>query len=209
LPRALGRVQGRADARPGNRRRRQPSRCRCGSDRGDPGTLVKLGIVTPSSYIGTLMELSKNRRGTFLEMEYLDPSASFSISSAAGRGDRRLLRSAQDSHPGLRVDGLRGIGYRRRIWSRSMSLSPETGRCVVSDSASRPGSGDRARARPPPARPDPRQMFDVAVQAAIGSNVIARETSSPCARTSLRNAMAATSLASVSCSRSRKRGSSG
>jgi GTP-binding protein LepA len=34
---------------------------------------VKLGIVTPSTYIGTLMELAKNRRGTFLSMDYLDP----------------------------------------------------------------------------------------------------------------------------------------
>ncbi len=34
---------------------------------------VKLSVVTPSQYIGPLMELSTNRRGTFDNMEYLDP----------------------------------------------------------------------------------------------------------------------------------------
>ena len=34
---------------------------------------VKLGVVTPDRYIGTLMELTTNRRGTFETMEYLDP----------------------------------------------------------------------------------------------------------------------------------------
>ena len=34
---------------------------------------VTLSVVTPSQYIGALMELSTNRRGTFLDMEYLDP----------------------------------------------------------------------------------------------------------------------------------------
>ena len=35
---------------------------------------VKLSVVTPSSYIGPLMELSTNRRGDFMTMEYLDPT---------------------------------------------------------------------------------------------------------------------------------------
>ena len=34
---------------------------------------VTLSVVTPSQYIGALMELSTNRRGTFIDMEYLDP----------------------------------------------------------------------------------------------------------------------------------------
>src|SRR5881394_1758141 len=35
---------------------------------------VNLSVVTPSSYIGPLMELSTNRRGLFQNMEYLDPT---------------------------------------------------------------------------------------------------------------------------------------
>ncbi|HET7702091.1 MAG TPA: translation elongation factor 4, partial [Candidatus Limnocylindrales bacterium] len=35
---------------------------------------VNLSVVTPSHYIGPLMELTTNRRGIFENMEYLDPS---------------------------------------------------------------------------------------------------------------------------------------
>ena len=35
---------------------------------------VKVSIVTPASYIGTLLELATNRRGAFTDMEYLDPT---------------------------------------------------------------------------------------------------------------------------------------
>ncbi len=35
---------------------------------------VKLSIVTPTTYIGSLMELGTNHRGDFVEMEYLDPT---------------------------------------------------------------------------------------------------------------------------------------
>src|SRR5687767_5304281 len=34
---------------------------------------VKVSIVTPATYIGTLMELATTRRGSFIGMEYLDP----------------------------------------------------------------------------------------------------------------------------------------
>ena len=34
---------------------------------------VKVSVVTPSQYIGTLMELSTGRRGVFQTMEYIDP----------------------------------------------------------------------------------------------------------------------------------------
>ena len=34
---------------------------------------VKVSVITPTTYIGPLMELATNRRGTFQDMEYLDP----------------------------------------------------------------------------------------------------------------------------------------
>ena len=51
----------------------------------------------------------------------------------------------------------------------------------------------------------PRQMFEVAMQAAIGATSSPAPRSRRCARTCWPNAMAATSRASASCSRSRKR----
>ena len=57
---------------------------------------VKLSVVTPSQYIGTLMELSTGRRGTFQTMEYLDPErVLLDLRAAPGRGDRGLLRPAE------------------------------------------------------------------------------------------------------------------
>ena len=34
---------------------------------------VKVNVITPTSYIGPLMELATDRRGTFQNMEYVDP----------------------------------------------------------------------------------------------------------------------------------------
>ena len=70
---------------------------------------VKVSVVTPTTYIGTLIELATNRRGSFETMEYLDADrVLLDVRAAPGRGHRRLLRSAQEPQPGLCVDGLRG-----------------------------------------------------------------------------------------------------
>jgi GTP-binding protein LepA len=139
---------------------------------------VKLGVVTPASYIGTLMELAKNRRGTFLEMEYLDPQR------VLLNFELPLAEVIVDFYDQLktRTQGYASMDF-EEIGSRPANLvkvdvlvagDPVDALSVIvhRDRAQAIGRELVHRLR----GLIPRQMFEVAVQAAIGSNVIARET---------------------------------
>ena len=81
--------------------------------------MLDMSIVTPSRYIGAIMDLVTTRRGEFRRMEYLQavtssgdgrpvdgrPRAAGVPRTSVG-GAHGLLRPAQVTHPGLRVDGL-------------------------------------------------------------------------------------------------------
>jgi GTP-binding protein LepA len=139
---------------------------------------VKLGIVTPSTYIGTLMELAKNRRGTFLDMEYLDPQRvllNFELPLAEVIVD--FYDQLKTRTQGYASMDFEEIGYRAAPLVKVDILVAGDAVDALSVIVHR----DRAQAigRELVHRLRgliPRQMFDVAVQAAIGSNVIARET---------------------------------
>jgi GTP-binding protein LepA len=139
---------------------------------------VRASIIVPKEYVGPVMELSNERRGSFDDMEYLAEDrvlllydlplgeivldyydqlksrtkgyASFDY-DFAGFKEGELVR-VDVLIAGEPVDALSLISHRDAAYSR--------GRALV----------DRLREE------IPRQMFDVAVQAAIGSRVIARET---------------------------------
>ena len=139
---------------------------------------VKLGVVTPSQYIGALMELSTNRRGTFVGMEYLDPQrvlitfemplaelivdyydqlksrsqgyASMDYEEAGYRAANLVKLDVLVA--GEPVDALSLIVHRDRSQSIGRRLTEKLKELI------------------------PRQMFEVPIQAAIGSNVIARES---------------------------------
>src|SRR5689334_11314068 len=139
---------------------------------------VKASIIVPKEYVGAVMELCNERRGTFDHMEYLSPErvhlmyelplgeivldyydqlksrtrgyASFDY-DLAGFKAGKLVR-VDVLVAGESVDALSLIVHR--------DFAYERGRLLV----------DKLREE------IPRQMFDVAIQAAIGSRVIARET---------------------------------
>jgi len=139
---------------------------------------VRLSVVTPTQYIGSLMELSTNRRGTFDAMEYLDPQRVllrfemplaelivdyFDQLKSRSQGYASMDYEEADYRPanlvkldilvaGEPVDALSLIVHRDRAASTGRSLVARLKELI------------------------PRQMFEVPVQAAIGSNVIARET---------------------------------
>ena len=132
------------------------------------------------------------------------------LRDAPGRAHRRLLRPAQEPQPGLRLDGLRGARLsrgepgqgrhpgQRRAGRRAVDHRPPrprpdapVGRWRSGSSSSSRARCSRSRSRPPsaatssPARPSER-----------------------CARTSSPSVTVATSPASASCSRSRRKASS-
>ena len=139
---------------------------------------VRASIIVPKDYVGPVMELSNERRGSFDHMEYLSEDrvllvydlplgeivldyydqlksrtrgyASFDYDFGGFRaGDLVRVDVLIAGEP---VDALSLISHRDSAYSRGRNLV------------------DRLREE------IPRQMFDVAVQAAIGSRVIARET---------------------------------
>ncbi|CAN5848092.1 translation elongation factor 4 [soil metagenome] len=139
---------------------------------------VKLSIVTPATYIGTLMEQATNRRGTFQTMEYLDPTRvllSFELPLAEVIVDFfDQLKSRTQGYASMDYEEL---GYREGDLVRLDVLvagEPVDALSLILHRSRAQSDGrvlvDRLKGL------IPRQMFEVPVQAAVGSNVIARET---------------------------------
>ncbi len=139
---------------------------------------VRVSVVTPSSYIGPLMELSTNRRGSFVDLEYIDPVRvlmRFELPLAeliVDYYDQLKTRTA-----GYASMDYEEVGYRpanlvkldvlvagEPVDALSMIVHREKAISVGRTLA------ERLKAL------IPRQMFEVPIQASIGSNVIARET---------------------------------
>ncbi|MDH3247968.1 MAG: translation elongation factor 4 [Acidimicrobiia bacterium] len=139
---------------------------------------VRAMIITPTEYIGTIMELVTNRRGEVGNMHYLTtdrveltyhlPLAEvvfdfFDNLKSRTRGYASLDYETEDYRQsdlvkvdillnGMPVDAFSAIVHR--------SAAQDYGRTMV----------DRLR------KLIPRQMFDVPIQAAVGSRIISRET---------------------------------
>jgi GTP-binding protein LepA len=139
---------------------------------------VKLSVVTPSAYIGALMELSTNRRGTFVNMEYLDPTRvvlHFEMPLAELIVDYfDQLKSRSQGYASMDYEEL---GYRPANLAKVDILvngEPVDALSIIvhRDRAQNTGRQLAERLK----QLIPRQMFEIPIQAAIGSNVIARET---------------------------------
>jgi GTP-binding protein LepA len=139
---------------------------------------VRLSVVTPATYIGALMELSTNRRGSFVDLEYLDPTRvlmRFELPLAeliVDYYDQLKTRTA-----GYASMDYEEIGYRAANLVRldvMVSGEPVDALSIIvhRENAAALGRTLVGRLR----RLIPRQMFEVPIQAAIGSNVVARET---------------------------------
>ncbi len=142
---------------------------------------VKARITTPSDYIGAIMQLGQERRGEFLHMEYLD-TARVQMDWEFPLGEIVLdfydrLKTVSRGYAAMDYDH---SGYRRSDLVKLDMLingDPVDAFSVIihGDKAYEWGRKVAAKLR----ELIPRQLFEVVIQAAIGSKIIARETIRP------------------------------
>ena len=139
---------------------------------------IRASIIVPKEYVGTVMELNNERRGAFDHLEYLSPERVHLIYELP------LAEIVLDYYDQLKS---RTRGYASFDYDLSGFQSGKLVRVDVLvggepvDALSliihREFAYDRGRLLVEKLREEiPRQMFDVPIQAAIGSRVIARET---------------------------------
>ncbi|HEY8656903.1 MAG TPA: translation elongation factor 4 [Candidatus Limnocylindria bacterium] len=139
---------------------------------------MKVTIIVPKQYVGPVMDLSQGKRGTLMDMSYVDPVR------AMLTYDMPLGEVIVDFYDQLksRSQGYASLDYELREYRAAdlVRLDVLIAGTVVDalsmivhrDRAAGTGRVLCAKLR----ELIPRQMFDVAIQAAIGGKVIARET---------------------------------
>ena len=140
--------------------------------------VVRAAILTPKEYVGSIMELCQGRRGTYIDMEYLDPNRVqlnylmplneiiydfFDALKSRTRGYASFdyeFEKYQKSNlvkldmllNGEAVDALSFIVHADRAYPRGRKMAEKLKEVI------------------------PRQLFEVPIQAAVGGKIIARET---------------------------------
>jgi GTP-binding protein LepA len=139
---------------------------------------VKATVITPPEYVGAIMELTQNRRGTLMNMEYLvDGRVILTyemplIEVIIDYFDR--LKSATKGYASLDYEV---IGYREGDLVKLEILLNGEPVDALSFIVARDKAAYRGRALTEKLKElIPRQMFDVPIQAVIGGKVVARET---------------------------------
>lgn len=140
--------------------------------------IVKASIMTPKEYVGSIMELCQDRRGTYIDMTYLDETR------VSLNYDLPLNEIIYDFFDALksRTRGYASFDYEFKCFvpaelvKLDMLLNGE-----MVDALSFIVHKDRAYARGRRMAEKlkeviPRQLFEVPIQAAVGGKIIARET---------------------------------
>ncbi len=140
--------------------------------------IMKASIITPTDYIGGIMELCQDRRGIFIDMKYLDTER------AELHYELPLNEIIYDFFDALksRTKGYASLDYDLKGYKQSKLVKLDfmlNGETV--DALSFIVFEDRAYARARKIAEKlkeniPRQLFEIPIQAAIGSKIIARET---------------------------------
>ncbi len=140
--------------------------------------MVRVNIFTPPEYVGALMELSQDKRGEYVNLQYLDANRCqliykiplneimfdyFDSLKSCSRGyasmDYEIIGYEQSDLVKLDVmlngdvcDALSLIVHKSKAYARGRAIAEKLKEVI------------------------PRQMFEIPIQAAIGGKVIARET---------------------------------
>lgn len=140
--------------------------------------MVKATIMTPSEYVGTIMELCQNNRGVFVDMQYIEADRVnlhyvlplneiiydfFDSLKSRSRGYASFDYELSDYEKsdlvrldfllnGEMCDALSTIVHKDRAYAKGRAVAEKLKDVI------------------------PRQQFEIPVQAAIGSKIIARET---------------------------------
>jgi GTP-binding protein LepA len=139
---------------------------------------VAAQVITPTDHIGALMELATTRRGEFVNMEYLDPRrVNLHFEMPLGELIIDFYDQLKSRSSGYASLDYTYIGYRTGDLVKLDVLvggEPVDALSLIvhRSNAYRLGKAlvDKLKEL------IPRQMFEVPVQAAIGSNIISRET---------------------------------
>jgi GTP-binding protein LepA len=140
--------------------------------------ILRIRVITPSDYTGTVMELCQGRRGKMIRMEYLSPERvelHYEIPLAEVVTDFfDQLKSRTQGYASLDYEP---AGYQaEKLVKVDVLLNGEPvdafSTIVHSDAAYDYGRRMAEKLQ----ELIPRQMFDVPIQAAIGGRIIARET---------------------------------
>ncbi len=139
---------------------------------------VNAQVIVPKDFVGSVMELCNDRRGRFDHMEYLSPERVLLVYELP-LGEIVLdfydqLKSRTRGYASFDYDL---SGFRDGNLVRVDVLVANEQVDALSLVVHRDAAYERGRALVERLREEiPRQMFDVAIQAAVGSRVIARET---------------------------------
>lgn len=142
--------------------------------------IVSATIMTPSDYIGSVMELCQQRRGTYLNMDYIEENR------VALHYELPLNEIIYDFFDNLksRTRGYASLDYEIKEYKPSKLVKLDillNGQIVDAlsfivheDNAQKRGRFIAKKLK----QTIPRQQFEIPIQAAIGSKIIARETQS-------------------------------
>ena len=135
-------------------------------------------ILTPSEHVGGILQLCQDKRGIQKALEYLErePRARH-LRAAVQRGRARFLRRLKTMSRGYASLDYHVTGYWASPLVKMDILVNGEPVDALSIIVHRDNAYERGRALAAKMRElIPRQMFEVAIQAAIGSRIIARES---------------------------------